>query len=95
MLECDWVGIRTRPSMIRTACLMPSSKLPFSRWKSRLTIGALRMCSNNLSWPGKFGFDSDQVTLSALGGLDRVPFLLGDDREQVLDPDRPWRPEYP
>ena len=45
------------------------------------------MCSCSLSWPGKFGLDSDHVTLSARGGLDRVPFLLGDDRKEVLDPD--------
>ena len=69
MLACDWVGNSYSPSMMRTACLMPSSKLPFWRWNSRLTIGALRMCSNSLSWPGKFGFDSDQVTLSARAAL--------------------------
>ena len=58
------MGNSYSPSMILTACLMPLSKLPFSAWIWRLTIGALRMCSCNLSWPGKLGLESDHVTWS-------------------------------
>src|SRR5262249_7675937 len=60
------VGNSYSASMILAACLTPSSNLPFSAWMWRLTIGALRMCSNSCSCPGKFGCALDQVTFSAL-----------------------------
>src|SRR6266700_2844139 len=79
VLECDWVGNSYSPSMTRTACLMPSSKLPFSRWNSRLAIGALRMWSCSLLWPGKLGFDCDQVLdMHRLGARDVLDRLLVD-----------------
>jgi hypothetical protein len=41
--ECDCVGNSYSPSMMRAACLMPSSKLPLCIWMKRFTTGALRM----------------------------------------------------
>ena len=87
MLAWDCVGYSYSPSMMRAACLKPSSTEPFSRWIMRLTTGALRICVVQPVIAREIRLRLRPGHLEGRRRLDGVPFLLGHDREQVLDPD--------
>src|SRR5262244_2080675 len=86
MLEWDWVGYSYCPSITRAACLRPSSTEPFSRWMPRLITGALRVIMQ-LVVAGEVRLRLRPGHLEGSRRLDGVPFLLGNDGEEVLDPD--------
>ena len=87
MLACDWVGNSYSPSMMRTACLMPSSNVAVLALDRALDDRRLADVLVQLVVAGEIRLRVRPRHLEGLRGLDRVPFLLGDDREQVLDPD--------